>query len=305
MKILTNIRFVQTAGIAQILASLLDFVKNDDRNEVEIVGINVINKGKEGKEGYRINRKGKTTIITIEIKIPNIGDVLGRAKNLQDIEKRYASVINAYRKTIKEENPDLILINGTYYMPWCLFIAAKNKSIPLVLHYHGVLTKETEGWRSKQKRLFKKMEKSFDKRDLFYIFPSNITKKIVEKEVYGHKIKKYTILPNPVVSLCFFDAKKNKINKKNIGVVSRYAKIKNLNFCERLSSYNKNQGNKFIINLITDLSKNDKRYKTLVNKNIKIWPTRITDEWLIFTKTWELSSVLLILKRMETLPKKP
>ena len=268
MKILTNIRFAQTAGIAQNLRAFLSFVGKNKKDTLEVVGVNVMN---HGKETYKKIKKGNISMVTIGTSIPSIKNVLYKVKNLKGVEKEYARVIRAYRQAIEKEKPDLILINGTYYMPWCLFSAIGSDSIPTVLHYHGLLTKETEGWRKKQRGLFKKMEQSFDKENLFYIFPSDIARKTVENEVFGHKIKKYSVLPSPV-PLYFFDSNGSG-SKKNIGIVSRWTSIKNTEFYEDLIEYNKNNGNKFVINIITDLNKKDRRYKAL-SQNAKFWSPR-------------------------------
>jgi len=266
MKILTNIRFAQTAGISQVLSSFIEFIGENPKNDIQLVGVNMTG---EGKDSYKKIKKGQVEIVSIGLKkIPNIAKVTKRAKNLQDVTKSYARVISAFRQAIKKGGVDLVLVNGTYHMPWCLFLAAKLENKPVVLHYHGVLTKETEGWETKQRNLFKKMEKSFDKNDIFYIFPSAITKKVVEKEVFGHKIKKYAVLANPV-PLHFFD-KKSDNGTKNIGIVSRWTKIKNVEFISKLAEYDESQGGKFSINLITDADKESKSIKKL-HKKIKVY----------------------------------
>lgn len=111
------------------------------------------------------------------------------------------------------------------------------------------------------------MERCFDDKKLFYIFPSELTKKIVEKEIFCHKIKNYAVIPNPVPKHFFKNEKKG--NKTNIGVVSRFAGVKNMDFCQKLAEYNSQKNGEFVINLITDLKKDDYRYKNL-SKIIKI-----------------------------------
>ena len=274
MKILTNIRFAQTAGISQVLVSFIKFIGKNKKSNVSIVGVNITDNRK--KESYRIMKKGNVNIISIGFKkIPAIGKVIKKEKNLDGIAKKYHRVISAYRKAIREEKPDIVLINGTYYMPWCLFLAANIEGVSTVLHYHGVLTKETQGWKKKERNMFKKMEKSFDKKEVFYIFPSKITKNVVEKEVFGHKIKKYAVLPNPV-PLHFFDKKENPPaggGNKNIGIVSRWAKIKNVEFIFELIDHNEKNGRKFDINLITDIPKTSLKLKKILKK-IKIHKPR-------------------------------
>lgn len=278
MKILTNIRFAQTAGIAQTLGCFLDFVKKNKNLGIEVVGVNVID---NKRTFYRKSKEGNVSIVSMGINIPNIKNVVAGSKSISEVKAKYANVVESYQKVIRKENPDLILVNGTYYIPWCLFVAARKESIPIVLHYHGVLTLETKNWPARERKIFKDIEKSFDEKDLFYIFPSNITKKVVEKEIYKHKIKNLVTIPNPV-PLHFFKNKKLS-NAVNIGIVSRWASIKNIDFCEALAEYNKTNGGKFKINIITDLGKSDKRYKK-ISKIAKIHPACGNRELVNFYK---------------------
>jgi len=255
MKVLTNIRFAQTAGIAQVVLAFMDFIENRKNNNIKVVAVNVIDRK---KKIYRKKTNKRTATISAGIKVPNIALIVKKAKTLADIQKKFEPIIKIYQRAIQEEKPDLVLINGTYFMPWCLLIASERENIPAVLHYHGVLTKETAGWRKRQRDLFSKMEKCFDKKELFYIFPSKITKDIVEKEVFRRKIKNYSVLPNPV-SAHFFSEKIRKKNK-NIGIVSRWSRIKNVQFYEKLAEYNQKRGAKFAVNIITDLSEKNKKY---------------------------------------------
>ncbi len=106
------------------------------------------------------------------------------------------------------------------------------------------------------------MEKSFDSKDLFYIFHSELTKQVVEKEVFGHSVEKCSILPI-AVPLHFFEQKVNRC-KKNIGIICRWAKIKNIEFFNKLAKYNQKKGSQYIINVITDLKKTPGRAKRWV-----------------------------------------
>jgi hypothetical protein len=258
IKVLTNVRFAQTAGIAQVVFAFMNFVEGNRKNNINLVALSIIDKN---KKTYRKTEGKKTSTITIGAKIPSISKVLEKSKTLEQVEEAYEEIIQLYQRAIKRENPDIILINGTYFMPWCLLLASEREGVPAVLHYHGVLTKETQNWKKHARKIFLEMEKSFDKKKLFYIFPSKITKDVVEKEVFFHKIKKYTILPNPVPEHFFLGTGKPK--NKNIGIVSRWSRIKNVRFYEELAEYNYKNGNKFVVNIITDLSVDSKRYKSL------------------------------------------
>lgn len=268
MKILTNIRFAQTAGIAQTLISFLDFARKNKKDTLEIIGVNILD---GAKAVYSKSKKGNISIISATTRIPHIKEIIEGAASIKDVEKEYRHVVDIYRRAIRKEKPELILINGTYYMPWCLHIAAKEEKVPAVLHYHGVLTVETQNWPIKQKKIFAEMERSMDSDDMFYIFPSKITKETVEKKIYRHKVKNFAVIPNSV-PLHFFKNDNRKISKVDIGIVSRWTGIKNVAFYEALARYNKDKGGKFEINLITDLKKGDARYKEL-SKIFKIYPS--------------------------------
>ncbi|MCX6723302.1 MAG: glycosyltransferase family 4 protein [Candidatus Staskawiczbacteria bacterium] len=207
IKVLTGVRVAQSSGIAQVAFSFLDFVEKGNSN-INVVAVDMIN---SDKESYKKIEDKKTSVISIKTKLPNIGKIVNESKNLKQVKQKYEKIIKLYQKAIKEEKPDLILINGTYFMPWCLLIASERENIPAVLHYHGVLSKEVQNWKKPQRKIFLAMERCFDKKDLFYIFPSKITKNIVEKEVFCHKIKKYSILANPVSGHFFTEKIRRKL----------------------------------------------------------------------------------------------
>lgn len=258
MKVLTNIRFAQTAGIAQVVFGFMDFIEKSEENNITVTAVNIMN---QKKEAYRKKCGERTTTITAGVKVPNIVDIVNKARTLGQVEKKFEKIIKIYQKAIQEEKPDVVLVNGTYFMPWCLLIAAQRQGVPAVLHYHGVLTKETQGWKKHQRNLFLQMEKSFDKRGMLYIFPSKITKRIVEQDVFCRRIRKYVILPNPVSD--HFFARKIKRKNKNIGIISRWTRVKNVDFCEKLAEFNHKTGAKFVVNIITDLDKENKKYRKL------------------------------------------
>jgi len=258
IKVLTSIKIAQTAGIAQVVFSFLDFIENGKKNNINIVAVNIDD---SDKNSYKKVSGKKTSVISISTKIPNIAKIVNKSKNLDEVRNEYEPIIDLYQKAIKDEKPDLVLVNGTYFMPWCLLIAAEREKIPTVVHYHGILTKEVQNWGEAQRKLFLEMERCFDSKKIFYIFPSKITKDIVEKEIFGREIKKCAILPNPV-SGYFFDGKTRKENN-NIGIVSRWSGVKNMNFCKKLAEYNHKKGSKFIFNVITDLNVEHKEYKKL------------------------------------------
>lgn len=208
MKILTNVRNSKVCGISQTLNSFLSFIENRKKKNTKIIGVDVSG----GRLGCTKMQDGRFSLISSTLEIPQIGQAIFDSRNLEDLRGVYRGVIEQYKTAIKEEKPDIVLINGTYYLPWCLYLASKEVGATAVLHYHGSISKETEHWQEKPRKIFKEMERSFDSKDLFYIFPSELTKQVVENEVFGHLIERCSILPN-AVPLHFFEQKVNRCKK--------------------------------------------------------------------------------------------
>lgn len=155
----------------------------------------------------------------------SIEKIIKNAKTLKDVENKYRPVINKVKTVLKRERPDVILLNGTYYIPWMISIAAHELNIPIVMRYAGILTKEVAWMKPKARKIFFRMEKSFQKRVYAYIFPSQITRDVVEKEVYKQKINRAYIIPNPV-----HIPEKLELRPpvdRRIAIVGRYTPIKN------------------------------------------------------------------------------
>jgi len=270
MKILTNARFTKIAGIAQALSSFLNFVQESDKEKTNVVGVDIVQKERnEQSFATETIEEGKFKKITTKIDIPKLSDAVEASANIEEFKSKFGEVIEGYKKAIESESPDIILINGTFYAPWCLLLASKQTKIPTVLHYHGSISKETSHFKEKSRSLMLEMEKTFDSGSTFYIFPSNLTKETVEKEVFGHAVNSSAVLPN-AIPLHFFDAKAqvNKANKKKVGMVGRWTRVKNPEFFKRLALYNQKKGGRFSIHAVTDLKRNSED-KQMLNGLVK------------------------------------
>ena len=109
-----------------------------------------------------------------------------------------------------------------------------------------------------------KMEQGFDVREAFYIFPSQLAKRTVEREVFGHAISRCAVLPNPVAPE--FASPKHRRRSKSIGIVGRWTKIKNIDFIIRLARHNARSRLPLVINVISDLKspKDTRQFKGLM-----------------------------------------
>jgi glycosyltransferase involved in cell wall biosynthesis len=161
----------------------------------------------------------------INIHDTSISGLIHSSKNLKDLEKKCRPIIKMIKEILVREKADVVFLNGTYYIPWLISIAAHELKLPIVLRYAGVYSKETEDAKPKQRKFFTEMEKSFQKRVSHFIFPSRLCKEMVEKEVIKKAIPKAFVIPNP-----FCIPERNTIFKtaeRRIAAVGRWDKIKN------------------------------------------------------------------------------
>lgn len=195
MRIATNVTRDYIGGITRSNVSFLNFLQG---------------KGK-GIIGIELNARRYMTAPTIfqhlssdwfNHHIINIHDIpihkaIYGSKSLKDLEKKYRPIIKMIKDVFINDKPDVVFLNGTYYIPWLISIAAFELKIPIVLRYAGIYSKETEGAKPKAKKFFNEIEKSFQKRVSHFIFPSRLCQEVVEKEIVKKEIRNAFIVPNP------------------------------------------------------------------------------------------------------------
>ena len=181
MKILTNLSDNKYSSISRGFSELSNFVRK--QNNIELVGVNILH-GENDNNEIRESKKIKLHLLFLpyeKITNPLSEDI----SSLDDFSNKYEIVTNSFRKVVKKEKPDAILLNGTYEIPWSLMNATKDLKIPTFVHYIGLLTKERH---HKDRRIFTQMEKEFDNSRLKYIFPSNLAKKRLKRKFLGIRL---------------------------------------------------------------------------------------------------------------------
>jgi len=213
-------------------------------------------------------------------------DALKRSTTIKDIESIYREPIKIMRSILKETRPDVVLLSGTYYLPWLISIAAKAEKLPIVLWYSGVLSKETEHYPEKMRKIFLSMEKTVIKNATKIIFPSELCKKTVEQLVLKRKIINCYVIPNPIANIFTDPSAVDTSIERRIAAVGRYSKIKNFdNFFDlhlELQKRNWHHTASFVTNPDADLKK--------IPKTIELFPS-MTAEGL---KKFYLSQGLII-----------
>jgi len=142
-----------------------------------------------------------------------------------DVENYYRPVINMLKRALKKELPDVMLLNGTYYLPWMISIAAYELKIPIVMRYAGVLSRETFCFPPRQRKIFLAMERSFRKRVYSYVFPSQLCRQAVERDVHKRPVQRAYVIPNPIKVSDNLDSR--PAVERRIAAIGRWDKIKN------------------------------------------------------------------------------
>jgi glycosyltransferase involved in cell wall biosynthesis len=235
------------------MSSFASHLRSLRGENVDLVSVSLAQKPGGAHEWKEEAGSGYSRLLEYHGALPHFGDVIRDARTLDDVRQAYAPLTEALRLKLKEEQPDVVLVNGTYFMPWCLMMAARSLRLPVVLYYHGSLTKETAHWDDpRARRLLTRLEASFDRADIRHIFPSALIKDFVEREVFLRPLPRRhaAVLPNPVPE-AFFRARGRK-TKPRIAFVGRWTRVKNPAFMVRLVELNRRAGNPFEIWILTD-----------------------------------------------------
>lgn len=223
MRIATNVTREFLGGITTSNISFLNFLHNKGRG---VIGIE-LNSKRHTRESTAFSHLSSDWF---HHHIVNMHDIplnkaISNSKSLADLIKKYRPIINEVKSIFKKDRPDIVFLNGTYYMPWLISIAAHELKIPIVLRYAGIYTKETENAKNKARKFFNEIEKSFQRTVSYFIFPSRLCQTVVEKEVINKKIKRSSIVPNPI------NLPSNNstlwTTERRIAAVGRWDRIKN------------------------------------------------------------------------------
>jgi glycosyltransferase involved in cell wall biosynthesis len=259
MKIATNVTRDYLGGIGRSNVNFIDSLHK--KNEV-IVGLELnTRRYMEGPRIFQHLSADWFSHLIINMHDIPIGKAVNSSKTLKDLEKKYRPIIKIVKDILKKEKPDVVFLNGTYYIPWLISIAAHELKIPIVLRYAGVYTKETEGLKPKPRKFFNQIEKSFQKRVSHFIFPSRLCLDVVEKEITKKEIKNSFIIPNSF-SVPEGDAVFKSLERR-IAAVGRWDRIKNFQSYFEIHKILNKEGWKHEASFVTGNSKIKKMPKTI------------------------------------------
>lgn len=222
MKIATNVHRDVFGGITVSNLALFDWL--EDKEDI-IIGIELI-----------IERYLRSARVFMRYQpdffrhhIINCLDVVSRypwGKSLF-LETRWRVLIEETKKVLRDENPDVVLVNGTYFSPWILSKAAQELGIPVVLRYAGVLKREARHRGFFERRRLLSYERWVASNANACIFPSQLCRDVVEREVLGGGAARSIIIPNPVSLEGIRKRSLKKDGRYTIAAIGRWTPIKN------------------------------------------------------------------------------
>ncbi len=220
MKIATNVHRDAFGGITISNLALFDWLED---KEDTIVGVEYVTS--RHIQGAIIFRRYLPSFFSHHI-ISGI-DIIPRYswEKVSRLRKRWDILVETTKNVLRQEAPDLVLINGTYYSPWILAQAAHELGIPIVLRYAGVLQREVtqKSYFTKQ-RLLKYERWIADTADAI-IFPSTLCKTVVENEILKKPVTHGVVIPNPVKASSVRGRKRS--GRYTMAAIGRWSSIKN------------------------------------------------------------------------------
>jgi glycosyltransferase involved in cell wall biosynthesis len=203
MKIATNITRSNVGGITVSNINFLNSIHNSGKGVVAIELVSA--RHFKGASAFRHFSPEWFDHNIVNVLDRPIFKAVAAAKNVKDLEREYRPVIKTIAKILKDSGVDVVFLNGTYYIPWLISIAAKGLGLPIVLRYAGVYSREMEKFSlpPEAKKVFLEIERSFIKRADHFVFPSSLCRREVESQFSSKgerdKLEKNSsIIPNSV-----------------------------------------------------------------------------------------------------------
>ncbi len=241
MKVLTNTSSMFYGGIARRVSEMIADAQHRQNVDLVVLGIGRKKGTTPGNNIIKYN-------ITLPDHIPK--NVYANLRSYDELCQRFEPVVCALEKVIRAERPDVTFVEGTYYAPWCFYQASKRAGVPAVLLYAGILREEIANWPTAQKEPLMKMEQDFYDPVMHYIFPSSLTKRKVEEEVFETPLSRSNIVPNGISLEFFADQLIEK--GEGVGWIGRSTYVKRPGYLMQLVNELKQLGKAYRLYMVTD-----------------------------------------------------
>ncbi|MFH0884506.1 MAG: glycosyltransferase family 4 protein [Candidatus Micrarchaeota archaeon] len=185
---------------------------------------------KEGSQEGSITRHVLPLAETIGTTNPN--NLYRKAGSIEELEASFDPLISQMAAIVRDA--DVVLLGGTYFVPWCLMKAARRERKPVVLVYAGILSMEITHLPPEMQETLRLMEKDFLDPKIFYVFPSNLTKRTVEK-IFGTTLSNSEVVYNGIPPE-FLAVTSKSTKEYPIAFVGRNTPVKNPEFLLELAN---------------------------------------------------------------------
>jgi glycosyltransferase involved in cell wall biosynthesis len=205
---------------------------------------------RESSSDGRITRHTLPLFETVGTLNPN--NIYRKARSVDELRDAFAPLISEMSGIARDA--DVVLLGGTYFVPWCLLQAARALRKPVVLCYAGILSMEISHLPQDMQETLRLMEKDFYDPGIFYIFPSELTRKTVQG-IFGQELRKCEVVYNgvPMEFLQEGDLKKEVA----IAFVGRNTSVKNPEFLLPLSEELRKIDSAHQVHMVTSFDPNN------------------------------------------------
>lgn len=224
MRIATNVHRDAFGGITISNLALFDWLSS---REDQILGIEFTNQ-RSMQGAYMFRRYDPTFFQHHIINGFDIFDkypwhtVSGEAR----LRRKWNVLIEETKRILREQQADVVLINGTYFAPWILAQAASDLHLPIVLRYAGILKREVAESPALDRWRLLHHERSIARQADALIFPSQLCRGIVEKEILERPTTQGFVVPNPV-TVPVRRRSRSTASTRAIAAIGRWARVKN------------------------------------------------------------------------------
>ncbi len=260
MKIATNISLSPIGGITRRVKEMQRKINEcDDTHRLVTIEIHPYQRLTVENKHSKIYKIPLPDSITLD-------SIYKGLRSLEGLQQRFEPTIQEIERILDSEKVDVVLSEGTYYAPWCLYQASRRAHTPLVILYAGILKYETRHYPEEIRKILVEMENNFINPLFMYIFSSNLTRTAVEKE-YG-QLQRTKIVPNGI-SREFFQLEP-KPDFGGIGFVGRATKTKNPEYLIMLREEMRRQKVNMDIYMVSNFSDMNWLKKKLSRAGIKM-----------------------------------
>jgi glycosyltransferase involved in cell wall biosynthesis len=256
-----------TEAFARRTTEISNFVSGIDRQNTEIARylsgekrLTLIKTHPTMREQSTRNRITRHTLpLQDTLKTKNPNDIYRKAGSLDELKSHFEPLISEMAGIVKEA--DVVLLGGTYFVPWALLQAARMHNKPTVLCYAGILSMEIKHLPEEIQSTLKLMEQDFYDPNIFYIFPSKLTKKTVQA-IFDRKIPNNAVIYNGVPAE-FLAVKGPSEKAVPIAFVGRNTFVKNPEFLLKLADALRALGSLHRIHMVTKIDPENDLIKEL------------------------------------------